>query len=257
MAELNLITLLIAILIGCYVQTVSGFASGMIVMSVVAISGATSLPFAAIIVGIIALMHGVFFLSRKHRDTRWRYVGLLLIGMLPTLFLGVWLLNYLSVHALAIAKLILGIFVTVAAVFLVLKPEPFKKISIRRSWLGAGLLGGGFGGLFSVSGPPLAYLLYRQPLSIDSIRATLIATFTVSAFLRLTIVASEGAINWQVVSVALYSVPVVIAGTWIGHRYPPKYQGQELDSNKMRRLAFVLLFLIGCSVLVNAVLQLL
>ena len=57
--------------------------------------------------------------------------------------------------------------------------------------VGAGALGGFFGGLFSISGPPVVYQFYRQPVPAATLRLTLVALFSLTSMGRLAVVAEN------------------------------------------------------------------
>lgn len=248
MFDPSLAILLFAIFLGCYLQTVSGFASGMVVMGIAAGFNVVSVETAAIIVGAIALANGIVVLGyasyrNQLNQVQWGVTGKLLLGMTPAIVFGVWLLGYLSNEAVLASKLILGCFITGGAILLVLKPHPKETLTSSIGWLFTGIVGGTFGGLFSVSGPPLVYVIYRQPLLIEQIRVTLIATFTITALVRLVVVYVDGDLTREVLMLCLLSLPVVFVSTFLGNRFPPK-----LDDLGMRRLAFTVLCVIGVTV---------
>lgn len=252
MFDASLVILLLAVLLGCYLQTISGFATGMVVMGIAAGFNVVPVATAAIIVGVIAFANGLVVLGHASyrgqlHQVQWGITGMLLLGMTPAIVFGVWLLGYLSNEAVLASRLILGCFITAGAVLLILKPHPRETLTSNLGWVGTGVIGGTFGGLFSVSGPPLVYVIYRQPLLIEQIRVTLIATFTMTALVRLIVVFYEGDLTRDVLALCLLSMPVVFIGTFLGNQFPPK-----LNDLGMRRLAFTILCVIGVSVTVKS-----
>ena len=105
-----------------------------------------------------------------------------------------------------------------------------------------GFAAGSIGGLFSTGEPPLFYHLYRQPISTNVIRTTLLAIFLISSLARIVIVGVQGQINIEVDRYSLFSIPVVTLFTLIGIGYP-----SPLSDTNRRRFAFSLLIVIGGS----------
>lgn len=238
----SLIFFLIAVALGSYIQTVTGFALGLIVMGTVTTFDLAPIPFSAIVVCFLAFWNGLVALRRNHAAIDWKITRLVLIGATPAMVGGVYLLTYLSQSTTSTIKLALGIVVIAGGGLLMLKPNVRNDLDPSWSFLISGFAAGSLGGLFSTGGPPLAYHLYRQPLSINVIRTTLLAIFLISAVARIAVVAAQGQIDMEVVRYSLFSIPVVTLFTLIGMRYPP-----PLSDTNRRRLAFFLLIVIGGS----------
>ncbi len=238
----SLIYFLIAVALGSYVQTVTGFAIGLIVMGTVTTFDLAPIPFSAIVVCFLAFWNGLVALRRSHTAIDWKITRLVLIGAMPAMVGGVYLLNYLNQSAASTIKLTLGIVVIVGGCLLMLKPNVRKDVEPSWSFLLSGFAAGAIGGLFSTAGPPLVYHLYRQPISINVIRTTLLTIFLISSVARIAVVGVHGQIDMEVIKYSLFSIPVVTLFTLIGNRYPP-----PLSDVNRRRFAFFLLIFIGAS----------
>lgn len=238
----SLIFFLIAVALGTYVQTVTGFAIGLIVMGTVTAFDLAPIPFSAIVVGFISVWNGLVALRRNYTAVNWKITQLVLISAMPAMIGGVYLLTYLSQSTTSTIKLALGIVVIVGGCLLMLKPNFRKEIEPSWSFLISGFAAGSLGGLFSTGGPPLVYHLYRQPISFNAIRTTLLAIFLFFALGRIVVVGVQGQINMEIVRYSLFSIPVVTLFTLIGIRYPP-----PLSAKNRRRFAFSLLIVIGVS----------
>ncbi len=70
-----------------------------------------------------------------------------------------------------------------------------------------GFAAGSIGGLFSTGEPPLVYHLYRQPISTNVIRTTLLAIFLISSLARIVIVGVQGQINIEVIDTVCFLSP--------------------------------------------------
>jgi hypothetical protein len=100
----------------------------------------------------------------------------------------------------------------------------------------AGTASGLLGGMFSAPGPPLVYLLYRQPWPIARIQESLILFFGIVALLRLALVVPTGEFSLGALRLAAEAIPVVLVVSAVaaGRRAP-------LSPNLLRNLVCVLL----------------
>ena len=85
---------------------------------------------------------------------------------------------------------------------------------------GFGGIAGIMGGMFSTPGPPLVYLLYRQPLAQARIQESLLLIFGMTSALRLFVVIPSGDFSLASLRLALEALPVVVLVTWLTVRHP-------------------------------------
>ena len=90
--------------LGALVQTLTGFAMGLIIMAGVALFSITDIAFAAAVVSFISLANAGVALRHGHRYVDWPFVGRILLGLIPAMALGIVLLTYLSEHFLRAAE---------------------------------------------------------------------------------------------------------------------------------------------------------
>ena len=109
------------------------------------------------------------------------------------------------------------------------------------------MLSGLLGGLFSTSGPPLVYYLYRQPLERELVRSTLLLVFAFGSLVRLALVLPTGQFSLHALLLAVCAVPVVYAVTRLHHRMQPR-----LSLGALQRLVAGLLLLTGATLLLDA-----
>jgi uncharacterized membrane protein YfcA len=234
-----------------YVQTLTGFALGLLMMGGVGLTGVVPLPDAAVLVGILGLVNAAQVLARGWRDIARREFLLVIFVSLAFLVLGYWLLGLLLAASLDWLKLVLGLIIVLSSLQLLLRPAPYEKPSGPGSFVFFGAIAGVMGGLFSTAGPPLVYHFYRQPLRPVSIRETLVAIFAVNGILRLFLVGLAGNMPSASFWWGLLAIPVVMAFTALARLYPP-----PLTPTGLRRVAFCLLFLSGLSLAAPAFLKL-
>ena len=127
-------------------------------------------------------------------------------------------------------------------------PTPLPERSRQGTFFFSGVLGGILSGMFAFAGPPLIYQYYRQPLPLATVRNCLILLFAVSSLIRVVFIASQGGVSTEMLLVSLLALPVVALATVAGRRLPP-----PLSDRTMRRIAFVMLTVIGATLAVPAV----
>ena len=230
-----------------YLQTLTGFAFGLVMMAAIALLGLISLSDAAIVVGILSLVNSVHIranieLLKAERDPK-------KISALAATIAGYAILEHVAAANLAVLQLVLGLVIIAAAAQLLLRPHPLAEPSPPRHFIMAGAAGGLLGGLFSTAGPPLVYLFYRQPMAVATIRVTLVLVFTVSILLRTTMAIATGGFPYATVWWSLLAIPAILLATEIAHRWPP-----AMAPNTLRRLTFGLLLASGLSLSVQALL---
>jgi uncharacterized membrane protein YfcA len=236
--------------VAAYMQTLTGFAFGLIMMGGIGLSGLMPLPEAAVLVGCMVLVNAAQVLARGWRDIAWPEFWPVIISSLATLAAGYWLLGVMASASIDWLKMVLGVIIIASSLQLALKPQPLTVRSSSASFAFFGAVAGLMGGLFSTAGPPLVYHLYRQPLPAISIRETLVAVFAVNAVIRLAMVAAAGDVPRGGFWWGLLCIPVVMIMTVAAKRWPP-----PLSALSIRRLAFSLLFLSGLSLAVPALLK--
>ena len=231
---------LLTVFVATYVQTVTGFAMGLIILAVVGGLRLMDIPMLVAIAGLLSLANVALALRSSARHIHWKLYSWMALGQVPAIGLGVWHLSYLDGEARWLAELLLGSFITLGSLSMMLRPRTKQSVSSWYSSLVAGIVGGWVGGLFSASGPVLGWFTYRQPLALDAIRGTLFASFALTTSLRTVMVAAQGGLTQVVWLYAGLALPLVVLATWLGKRFPP-----ALPESIMKRLAFGLLVLIG------------
>lgn len=243
----DLAILLLLAVVAAYTQTLTGFALGLILMGGIGLTGVIALPDAAVLVSCLTFVNAVVVLRKGWRDVALRQFVPTIMSSLVTLFAGYALLGVMAAASIDWLKLVLGCVIVTSSLQLAMKPMQLARVSSTASFLFFGAIAGLMGGLFSTSGPPLVYHLYRQPLRHVAIRETLVAVFATNAVVRLGVVASAGAMPAANFWWALLAIPVVTVTTVAARKWPP-----PLSNLTIRRLAFLLLFLSGASLAVPA-----
>ena len=244
-----LIILMVVVAFATYFQTVTGYGLAIIVLGVTSNLDLMPLGQAASIIGLVSIVSCALALPPKNwSKVNWSIVKMVSFSAVPASVLGVVLLAYLSNQATNTLQLILGISIILAAAQSVFRPSPFSQISSPMSFLAYGSVAGLGGGLFGMAGPPIIFLMYRQPLEIVSIRLILLAIFLfISLFRELYLVFAQGFVAENYLS-ALMALPVIFLMTWAGQKYPPK-----LSPIAIRRLTFMVLMVLGTLLVIASV----
>lgn len=235
-----LILFLVTTAIGSYVQSVAGFAMGMIILAVMVGGGLVEVPVITAVVSLLSLANIVLALKGHGHHLDRRLFVWVAAGLLPAVAAGVWLLESLDATAAWVLELMLGTFIVAGSLSMMLRPQPRPRVSRPWACLLAGVAGGLIGGLFSASGPVIGWFNYRQPLPAPVIRTTLLATFALSTTGRTLIVAASGGLTGDVWRMCLAGLPLVVLGTWVGRSLPP-----PVSEETLKRLAFGLLLIMG------------
>jgi uncharacterized protein len=244
----TLAVFLLATALGSYVQAVTGFAMGMIIVAVMVGGGVIAVPLIAAVVSLLSFVNILLALrGHAHQLVRPLFVRIA-IGLLPAIAIGVWLLTWLDARAQWMVELLLGVFVIGGSLSMLLRPRPLAAPSAPWACVSAGFWGGLLAGLFSASGPVLGWFAYRQPLTVAAIRTTLLAVFALTTSLRTLVVGAGGGLTTEVWILFLTGLPLVLAGTWAGRRLPP-----PVSEAALKRLAFTLLLVMGCWSVVRAI----
>jgi uncharacterized membrane protein YfcA len=244
----TIVALLAVIAVGAYFQTVTGFGLGMIVMGVT--SGFDLVPIAlvAAIVSVVTLVNSAVALPGKLHHIDWPAARAVLAGVVPSIVVGVLLLDYLSSTAASLLQFLLGGVIIYSGVVFALRPAQLAERSSNRSFFVSGFFSGLFGGLFGMAGPPVIFHFYRQPFELVVVRNMLLLTFAFTAGTRTVFVGTQGLFTSEVWLVIGLTVPLVALATAAGRRYPP-----PLGPATMRRLAFGVLVVIGAGLVMTTI----
>ena len=210
-------------------------------MAIVQMTGVLTIAECAAAISVLAFFNIAFALFDSFQRIDRRLFLFLVLGQLPAILIGVLVLNYLSQEATLILEVIFALFLITCSLSLALNPTPLEHRSSSVATTGAGFVGGLFGGMFAASGPIIGWFVYRQPVLIASIRASLLAMLGVTTFTRTLIVWHEGTFTPSLIWLIATGVPVVFIGTYLAKRFVP-----SVTDRQFRRAVFTLVFLIGC-----------
>ena len=226
--------------VASYLQTVTGFAFGLVFMSAVAMSEIVGIEDGATIVSILMLVNAGILLARE-----WRYVArnpfvqIVPISLVTTV-VGTMLLPVFVSKSIVWLKFVLGVVIVVSSLQLLWLRKDSGGRRPRWAFPLSGLVGGLMGGLFAIPGPPIVYALHRYLPSQREIRATLVAIFAAITGLRLCLSGLLTPPTGDILVIAAVLTPVTILATAVAHRRPP-----PLSADMMKFVTVCLLVLTG------------
>ena len=236
------ILLAITVLIAALTQSTSGFGFGIVFMAIMPIFW----PFKECVV--ISLTTGLFLqlitITRLHKYINWHLVIYPTIGAIIGGTIGVHLMVKMNKD---IVNLILGLFLWTLAIYMIFIA---KRVHLRKTFstaIGAGLLGGFMGGMFSIGGPPM--VAYYDSIIND----TLIYQSTIQTYFSLTTLNNLfnnflcGNISIKLLSPLCITLIFCFIGTIIGIKISSK-----ISMKTVRKIAYAVMMLAGTYDLIKA-----
>ncbi len=241
------ILFLLFVAIAVYVQTLTGFAVALILLGLVGATDLLPLVDTVNAATVISFVNAATFLYRRRPLRLERALGPTIVTCVLGIIAGTLLLTWLAGTAYEALRLLLGAIIIVSAFLLWRVARPLETVSSPATFAVAGGLAGLMGGMFSAPGPPLVFLLYRQPLPFARIQESLLLLFAVATGLRLVIVLIAGQFSWLSLQLTAEAIPVVILITALAAGRPP-----PLSPRLLRTLACLLLVVAGAGMISTA-----
>ena len=235
-----------------YAQALTGFALALILLGLVGATDLLPLPDAVNASMTIGFCTAWLFLFRRRALHVERVLVPTLVASAAGVAVGTLLLGWLAGTAYQVLRLLLGASIVACALSLWRAAQPLKAMSSPGVFALTGGIAGIMGGMFSAGGPPLVYLLYRQPKPAGWAREQLMVFFGFSTTLRLLVVAPSGQFSLVALQLAAEALPVVFLMTYFAVRHP-----LPLSPKLSRGLICALLIGTGLSMAIGAVLAML
>ena len=198
---------------------------------------------AALIIGLGLVVQGYSVWKLRHA-LDWRRLAPLIIGAASGVPVGVVILGHADPHYLRRG---VAVVLVVFSLYGLLRPAitPIKSGALAGD-LGAGLLNGVLGGATGLAGILVIIWCQLRGWTKDQQRAVFqpvgVATFAMST----AWLGGQGSIPPEVILLFVVSLPVLLAGTWLGL----KLYGR-LDEVQFRKLVLILLLASGAVLLVR------
>lgn len=229
-------------------QSITGFAMALILLGLTSLFELAPLPDVANVATVLSLASAAIALRGTRGSLDWAVWKPTVSGSLFGYGAGVALLAWLSANVVMVLRLLLGLVVVACAAIVLLRTNPLAQRSSRASFRGFGFVSGVLGGLFSASGPPLVYQFYRQPLSLDTVRDTLVAALATGSLIRLAMVVPAGQFTLRSLLLCAASLPLAVGLTWWLRRHPPAWRRETV-----LKIVCALLTVTGMGLIVPAV----
>lgn len=239
---------LLCVAIATWAQSITGFALALILLGLTSLLHLAPLPDVANVATVLSLASAVIALrgARRSLDRKiWRST---VTGSVFGVAAGVALMAWLQANVVMLLRLLLGVVVIACAVVVLVRTKPLAQSSSRLSFGAFGFVSGVLGGLFSASGPPLVYQFYRQPLTLDEVRDTLVATLATGSLMRLGMVLPAGQFTLRSLVLCALSLPLAMGLTWWMRRHPPAWRRETV-----LKVVCALLTVTGVGLIVPAV----
>lgn len=235
--------------IACFAQNLTGFAFGLIFIGLISVFNTIDLLTAANVISILSLANAIPMLKSDSKTTLpVKPFSISLSMSLIGVALGLLMLNYLTISFEVYLKILLALTILIASFLLILQKKTPTQMSSPVTFASFGLLSGILGGLFSTAGPPLVYLMYKQPLLLNIIKRFLILSFAANAVLRIALVVWQGQMNHQIIGLSAIAFPFVYLLSLLQRHYPIKW-----PIHVVKKIVFCLLVLTAFTLLIPAV----
>ena len=197
---------------------------------------------------MLGIVQAITFFMRRGRTARIdsALTPAVLMSMLGTLA-GIALLSYLAMNAYQMLRIILGISIVVGSYLLWRTASPLPRTSGVGCFAITGLVSGVLGGMFSAPGPPVVYVVYRQPWSIERMQESLIFMFGLGSALRLVVMLAWDQFNMQSAIFAMEAIPVALIVTAYSAKRPP-----PVSQAKLKSVVSVFLVLSGLAMVISS-----
>jgi len=223
MTALQVAGFLLCVVVATVAQSVTGFALALILLGLTGLFELAPLAEVANAATVMSLSTAAVAL-RTRRAVDMPILRATLAGSVIGVPAGVALLAWLSTNVVMGLRLLLGVVVIACAIVVLVRTRPLPQRSSPASFRAFGFLSGVLGGLFSASGPPLVYQFYRQPIALDDVRDTLVATLAAGGLIRLVMVVASGQFSLRSLWMCAVAVPLAMAVTWWTKRHPPPWE---------------------------------
>lgn len=245
----SLVVLLFVIAFGAYIQTATGFGFGLVVLGIGGAFGLLPIADLAFIASALSIVNSISGLyGNVWRQAQFRQMFVFLAVALPMVAVGLYWLEHMGQYALNLLQGLLGCVMILVCLSSLLRPDPQAALSPSWHFGVSGAFAGMLSGLFSTAGPPISYLMYRQPVELIVIRATLLSVFLVLAGFRTSASLVSGLVTDDMIMVSAVGAPIVLLGTMLSRRYLLSL----LPATIVKRIAMTMLLISGGILLLKA-----
>jgi uncharacterized membrane protein YfcA len=223
------------VLIGKTVKGLTGFASSPIIVPLLTLF--LDIKFVVPVVAVMTFFSGLIMFIMTRKNIKKDEFIFVLIFVIIGSFIGAQILaNFDSI----LLKKIFGVVIILFSLrmFFIVDIKTVKKI--KKFWGAvAGFIGGVFGGIFDVNGPPIVIYMGHK-LKKESFRATITAIFFVDVIWRNILYMLNGVASFESFKFALFLLPALVVGVLLGSKIHVK-----INEVLFRRIVAIVLFVTG------------
>ncbi len=222
------------ILLASFVQGLTGFGSALV-----------AIPLLCMIMDVkvavpVCLLNNVIMSSymvyKLREDLQWSRILPLLVGSVPGIYVGVWLLKQVDPSSL---KMFLGFILVLYGGSNLFIKYPSLKIPNGLNYL-VGFFSGTCTGAVSAGGPPVIIYTTLTGWSKNAIKATLTGFFVVNSYMAIGMQAYNGLVTGQVLHIFAFTMFFVGIGTLSGLK-----MSDRINREFSLKLIYIFLILMG------------
>ena len=198
-----------AIFIGFFVQTVIGFAAGLVAIPILLL--VFPIQEAVAFISVYQIVFSIIMVAKTHKDIDYPAFKAMALGVVVGVFCGVITLEKVDSSILSKA---LAVFILFYIAYSYVKKKQSKIISKLGAFLG--FLGGYLSGLFVGGAPAFATYLTNVCAEAHALRATAIVTLAIPNVLRFFLVIAFGMLTVDLFLTSLTVAPALILALVLG-----------------------------------------
>ncbi len=230
----------IVFVIGLF-RGLSGFAAALIGLPLLVFL--MDIKIAVPLVTLLGVFSTTILLFQLWNHLDWKEVYPLIMGFIPGILIGVFVLKTLDRSLL---QVLLGIILVSFSIYSLF----FKSFKLKPLKGGAyvfGFLGGCLRGSIGAGGPAIIIYTSMQPWNKDKIKVTMQGFFMVTVPMTIIVQAANGLITMTVLKYFLITLPVLTLGTFVG-----SYLYGLVKDESYKKMIFILLAILGSMTIYKA-----
>jgi hypothetical protein len=239
--DVSLLLIIIGIIfIATLVRSTFGFGDALIAMPLLALF--INLKIATPLIALIAFFIAFSILIRNWQKVEFKSAWRLILSSLLGIPIGLWYLNDIDEN---IIKLVLGVIVSLFAIYSLVKPKLLQLKNEKLSWV-FGFIAGILGGAYNTNGPPIVIYSSLKKWNPENFRATLQGYFFTTGILVVGGHGLAGNFTKEVLLYFIFSLPSVILAIVLGHIF------NKIISKSFYHYIYILLLIIGSLLIYNS-----
>jgi uncharacterized membrane protein YfcA len=231
----SIILVFIFSLLASFVQFVSGFGFGIVIMTILPYV----IPYgeATAISGILAASTSIIPAIRLFRVVPWKKLTPILITFLIVSYFAI---QYVSKVDSAQLKHILGVMLVVISIYFFFISERIHLKPTMPVQIGMGTISGVLGGLFAMQGPPAVIYFIASATKAKEYIAVTQWYFLVGNIMMTIYRANAGLVTWEVGRYSMIGLPAIFIGVYLGRRVAKK-----IKIKLLRKIVYAFLAIAG------------